>query len=136
MVEWHKLHVLCNVHVCWTIDLARRRGVQAVSACSCVSSVQLVCCCLSRGAGSSFGRAWCLVDVSFGVSSVVALCLCGLCMAAVMEHKMACGLLGCLVLLRCVARIVMVEWHKVHVLCNVHVCWENRLGSTARCAAG
>ena len=28
----------------------------------------------------------------------------------------------------------MVEWHKVHVLCNVHVCWENRLGSTARCA--
>ena len=21
----------------------------------------------------------------------------------------------------------MVEWHKVHVLCNVHVCWGNRL---------
>ena len=100
MVEWHKVHVLCNVHVCWENRLG--------STARCAGRKCLLLC-VFRAVGvllfvsSSFGRAWCLVDVSFGVSSVVALCLCGLCMVAVMEHKMAmwAAWVFSLLLLRC-----------------------------------
>ena len=102
MVEWHKMHVLCNVHVrAGKMDLARRCGVaggKCLLVCVCVpcSWCGVV---LSRGAGSSFGRAWCLVDVSFGGvecrRSVFVWVVHGRGDACVRSTKWACGLLGC-----------------------------------------
>ena len=63
--------------------------------------------------------------------------LCGLCMVAVMGHTNGMWAAACV--LRCAAGGV-VKWlnGKMHhdVLCTLHMCAGNRLGSTARCAVG
>ena len=140
--------------LCWkSTCVARRRAVlQCVSACSsfvcppCSSCVR-VCCCFSRGAcwielGARAAWFMCL-----SVSSVVALpWFCVGCLHdgrgdGAQTWHVVWGLLLAACVLRCVAKIVMVEWqtcmmfmcacvHHVLVL-EIDLC-----GSTARCFAG
>merc|ERR1711957_729582 len=52
---------------------------------------------------------------------------------AVMGHTNGMWAAACV--LRCAAGgVVMVEWQNADVLCTLHMCAGNRLGSTARCA--
>ena len=98
------------------------------------SYMQLVCCCFSccwveLGARTT---AWFMCLSVCRVSFCCALC--GLCMVAVMEHTNGMWAAACV--LRCAAGGI-VKWlnGKMHdVLCTLHMCAGNRLGSTARCA--
>jgi hypothetical protein len=163
MVEWQNLHdVLCVHHVCAScvcvleIDFvwldgallcAVRKCLLLLFVCPPCSSCVRVCCCFSRGAcwielGARAAWFMCL-----SVSSVVALpWFCVGCLHdgrgdGAQTWHVVWGLLLAACVLRCVAKIVMVEWqtcmmfmcacvHHVLVL-EIDLC-----GSTARCFAG